>query len=485
MDTDDRFTVRNILLFAFIFVIICFMLYCSVFTSDDVWFRVQEDRSVAGILETSACYGNGRFLGNTLIQFLVASKMIRTPIQALMIILFCYSLFLCARESKKQSPLLIIAMIMLMERTVFSETLIWCSGFCNYVPGIICMLISFYIVYSGKLTPMRMIVLFLFSVSGQLFVEHTSVVAVLASLLCLWYYCSKEPSDCRKRLSVVWLIGTAIGGGIMFLIPKIFGVPEWVQQYRSVRMWLDFSDISNVLYGILKNISVFTDVFFSNISLVSVIILLTVFCPDANNFNKAAVIASPIFVLVFNLLCAGRDTWTYHHLIYNTVWIPYLCSTVGLLIKDRQIKGRSLAIASLGLGAVSLGPHFLFKGSDCRTTLQAMVLIILAVAVIFYRNDFGSRFRKLVTVTSSCLIIAVSIVMVISMYDYRIKAIERNDYISDCMKEGNDLIFIPFFDNAYAYDKNYDWACDISLYYEEPGDINFVSVDYNDWLAER
>ncbi|MBQ5851832.1 MAG: hypothetical protein IIW54_13630 [Lachnospiraceae bacterium] len=219
----------------------------SPLVSDDLYYRAYGFKRIDDIFCFALTYGNGRLFGNMLIHFLLQSNALRIMFQTgLIVLLWCLTYKVIHRGGKDYFILGII-LFLTINPSIFREAYLWSSAVANYIPGILCMLGSLLIFQSEEKN--KNIALFIISISGQLFVEHTSVINLLFSLNVL-IFCLKTNAEKHKITSaLVWFLGTVIGIAIMFFIPKVFYVHNEWENYQKINI----NTIRELLVSIIAN----------------------------------------------------------------------------------------------------------------------------------------------------------------------------------------------------------------------------------------
>ena len=129
-------------------------------------------------------------------------------------------------------------MIYLMPRTLFRQTYNWMSGFFNYVPGTLLILIYFYLIrdhFKGKILSLpsgNLPLIFILGFAAQLFSENLTIYALCISFgLVVWYLL--EHKKCHIAM-IVHLLGSISGAAVMFLSPNYRRISEGQDAYRTM-----------------------------------------------------------------------------------------------------------------------------------------------------------------------------------------------------------------------------------------------------------
>ena len=163
---------------------------------------------------------NGRYLGNLLILALSRSHFLNAVAFALVLTLLIYLMQKAGTGLFRSTCLFIPLLFFLMPSTMFRQVFSWASGFVNYVPSMVFVLLFLVIIRRSMqpdapaLTVWRAAFILVTGFAGQLFVEHVTLYMVAASLLML-LVCSLI----KKKLhveSLLYAISCIAGAAFMF-----------------------------------------------------------------------------------------------------------------------------------------------------------------------------------------------------------------------------------------------------------------------------
>ena len=169
--------------------------------------------------ETGFQYINGRYLGDILIYHLTRNRLLRSFIFSLILTLTTY-LLSKFKNNNSNKILLSFLLIMTMSFNVLKDGVFWISGFANYVPSALLILITLYFI---KLDNKKLAILMLpLGIASSLFLENVTIYHLVFSLLLLVYSFIKD-----KKINYIYLfyfIGSLIGTLVMFLNPSYIAV---------------------------------------------------------------------------------------------------------------------------------------------------------------------------------------------------------------------------------------------------------------------
>lgn len=246
----------NIILVAVLFFFFSIIGYLVPYTNDDwAW------GSYIGIDRLNNFFSNynGRYLGNLLVILLTRYRVIRAltlGFSYTSIILLSFKIV-----NKKSLPIFLISIILVlfMPRTLFRQVVSWTSGFTNYVPPMIFVLIWILInkrILNDKciiLNRRRVFLVFVLGVITCLFMEHVTIYIVIASLVSL-IYCYKREIKINIG-QVTYFIGALVGAVLMFQNGAYLNVVKGEDFYRSVpRSGIIMQSIKRYFYTVYHNL---------------------------------------------------------------------------------------------------------------------------------------------------------------------------------------------------------------------------------------
>lgn len=240
----DKINRKNskMILFFIIFLVIAFLMWCAPLCSDDYNFLGLRMKTNSEFIHYALYYGNGRFLGNLGIIYLVKIKWLGVIIRALGITSICILVPYVLGCNDIKTYILSTILVIGVPAALFSEVYTWASGFQNYIPPIwITLIILCLIQYSDQERQEKnifeifmIIIVFVLGVSSQLYVEHSTLVNNFISISVMLYLIKKR-RNFSKILAIDWEIANIIGTILMVMIPKIFYTEEsLVRGYRKI-----------------------------------------------------------------------------------------------------------------------------------------------------------------------------------------------------------------------------------------------------------
>lgn len=192
--------------------------------SCDDWYWGSEDFSVATITEL-----NGRYLGTIFAMIISRVKGLRIFLCSAIIILFIIVLASAGRGNRLFFFLASAAAFFMMPLSMFSQSVIWASGFANYIPSALIVVEYLLIVrreFSEDKAPSydgcMPVVMILLGICGALFVETITLGnIILAAAVAIYHY---KRFHTHELALIGFLLGAVIGAALMFLNSVYFGV---------------------------------------------------------------------------------------------------------------------------------------------------------------------------------------------------------------------------------------------------------------------
>ena len=489
---------KNVVIFWIIlFLVLCYVMYCSPFVSDDLEFKKLNLFSIKDNIHHSLYYGNGRFLGNLGSVLLVNHKILSCVVRAFIISVLCILIPKNCNCNTEVSYIFSTILIVGIQPELFGEMYGWISGFQNYVPPVfltsVIVAITKYKTSSHLITALLNGIIILLGVCSQLYVETSTLFNIILSFLML-YIIYKKRGTSHISKHVCWFISTAAGAAIMFLIPKIFFIENnRTSGYRSVHISSLGEFIYYFFYNALRLIYYFSDNF-----PVIIITLLIAYFFFANiirqnkvKFKYASAVKS---LLIFCLcyICIDRlyfrnayysfNLFDYVHAVASTMifFFAFIILIYSLMYSNNIINPQ-IGIIALSLVFVSIAPMLLVSPVHRRALyLPCMVLTCFYTYLmdsIVEHIDLTKSKLLLSATKVICLLVLAGLCVSFSNIKYLSEERERNIY-----KQINDQkTSIETFD----YPKNYvfwdhNWV--LPEYYSvNKHKLDFIILDYNTW----
>lgn len=449
---------------------------------------------------------NGRYLGNFLVIVLTRSKFLRNFTIAGTIFLISFISYKYVNRDKFTVFLIGMAMFFSMPRFLFRQSIVWCSGFTNYVPPILMTLIylnAIKNIFGEKIPTYRRgvgIGVLFAGIAGGLFIEHVTIYNVALAVFIIVYSLIKF----RKAFlpQIMYFIGTVAGALIMFsngAYTKIFSGND---EYRNVSnesadIWQRIEENCNDLYSELMANNIILNIFIC----VMMIFLCCKFLKRTKEFNKKSGFAMAFLVIdiayvVYTILLAVFPEWTpvttdlefmpAFNLYFMLIYSVSLVGTVVLCTEKKRLCKIILPLLSAYAMCVPLMVVYPI-GSRCFFPMYVMITLFAAEVFNYVTEDFDISAVKVSSVVFAAVMLISGIYYgciysVIHSYDVR-RVESVREQISEGKKEV-ELCYLPFGDftwNANPESNDSVWAERMKLFYGFDNDITFSFVNYKEF----
>lgn len=486
-------------LFAFAFVLMAILMAWSPFMSDDFEFSSFDFETLAEAADYCLHYGNGRLLGNLGNILLLESALLRVVVKAAVtagiLVLLPRALKLESRLSYLVSFLLFLG----VAPSMFAQIYTWTSGFQNYVPPVLILLLCWLLWDSGRsprpfVEVLKAAALFLLAFMGQLYMELATILSILLGLAAVVFAVRKD----RARLlrAGLYLLGAVLGGLLMYLIPRLFEITyEFSVVYR--RVFLDsFQSAVTAVYGNLLQLVYF---FVCAVPLCLTLgfgIRALLKKTEASWKRPKLYKAAEIFALLFPLYAVLDRCFFYgssyvilsslHQLIFCLLCLAFLfvmVCTAAHLSDKRLAASLYLCVAA---AVVSLAPMLVVSPIAERCVFQSYFFLAAADLMVLeaLMKDAPESAWKLGGKAAVILCAALSVCLVYNFASIQYVNRLRIAYIEDQMAQQPTEINICTIPSDYVF---YDGPHYFGTWYynEERHDINFTFSEFPSWQARR
>lgn len=471
--------IKRTLFLVFVALSLGYVIWNSPLTVDDLYYEAYGLRSVGDIFHFAIAYGNGRLFGNMLIHFILWSPVFRMVLQTAVLLVLWFLTYKTAKPTRNCSFYVCIALFLAISPSIMRESYLWSSAFANYVPGIIAMFISMNIVekssdLSRKYIYIYIITLVIASASGQLFVEHTSLINIVFAFCVLCYLVKSKADRIKVIATSAWLGGTVIGAALMFMIPKLFYVANEWEAYQKVNI----HSLHDLIISIVANSMQIAGIYLQNVFALIVLSVVVIVLTKPKKIMKAFLLLVPIYGFVVNYLVNDLWTGTVCGMISLLFLLLYVVTVVLTIVKEKSIEDKTLILFFLGMSVFSVLPLLVVYPIGSRCLLHSYVFLVIAILLLV--NKIDVKLDKNLTIV--CVVAVCLLMCVLVMHFHQIGAIDqmRLEYVQDMVDEGAEKITVPKMPSIYVRDNN-GWSYGQVFFREEKQDIEFEFVDYNVW----
>ena len=466
--------------------------------------------SVGTLVKRSLYYGNGRYLGNFLVNLILPHKLTDAVFRGVCItshiVLTAAVASQCSVRTLSVSLLLFVG----YGNFILREAVIWGHGFYNFFPPVVLLLIAVWILKRCYLdaSPVRnrtatCVLLALLGFCQQLFSENTTGVALLIAVLVfavvLHYKRQKLPA-------AVYLAGAALGTFVMFALPAIMQVSYKMEDYRGKGIGKEtlpetvdllIHNLSLSLSSLASMFIIWTVVSYAMIRLLrsysgqrkAISALRPMFC--------TVFVLQPFVSLIYNFIKEKKpdDTIPFtsvpfgiwgSRIVYAVfaLFLVYLLCVMFVVFENEQLKGSQLLYYSLiGLIAVSVGGLLFLTIMGPRCLFVSACLLSVFVLAFLSHEELLNKTTSVIAGIGGTVGLVVLLVLMHSIWQVDQA---RQLYAREQLAQGKttiEIIRLPHIRWLHYQDK--------SLFYKyyfnngDPEQMHFVYIDYEDYLTQR
>ena len=229
----NKLNIHCVLYFC-IFLLYCILCFLFPYSGDDWCWGGPE-----GIERMNHLFRdyNGRYIGNLTVILLTRSRILRTFVMAFSHTFIIYVINKLSLFSKA-GAVFILGLMLCMPQPLFTEAVVWTSGFSNYVLSAVTTMTYIYFMnemFRDKAPSYRRyssILFLLLGFVGNLFVEHMTLYNLFLGGFSLIYVYIRFRKICRQFLA--FTVGSIAGAILMFSNSSYRNITEGTDFYRTV-----------------------------------------------------------------------------------------------------------------------------------------------------------------------------------------------------------------------------------------------------------
>lgn len=480
--------------FLAVYLLMAFAMWCTPLSSDDCEFASLRFSGIGDFLNYVLYYGNGRVLGNvfsiSLSQFPSAAVFVKSFFTASLVVLVPLAL----KKNDLSAYLASFLLLMGIRPSLFGEVYTWTSGFSNYIPPVWTMLVLVcFVQFQHSASWGKWMIMCIgtciFGFAGQFFVEHSAVLNVIVALALLaitWVHAENK----RDRvIPAIWFLTAAAGLFLMLKLPSWFYVPgNRSVGYRSVNLGgiLDFvrSCARNAMQltnhyqgpqGLVVCAGAFAAAFLTRYER----------SEKANNLLFLVNSVSTLYLLFGTALSVSA--WHgYYTMIQNAVSVLFVIAPVlTWLIAAWKLPPEKHRYGILGLlvcAVMALGMFLIVSPTPARVSFLSYIFAVgaflLTAEPVWQQLPVAVQKKGKILLRVGAVLLVLILLLV--FFNCRNMAKTRENHILREMEAGAQTIEIYRIPYDYIFWDN-PWGFSYQYYYEEPGDITFVPVEYYTW----
>lgn len=434
---------------------------------------------------------NGRYLGNLFVMVMTKNAIIRALIMAVVLV----SIVNMVKKITGAHRYAIWLFFLLTPIEVARQSIVWTSGFTNYVISTLFLLlcvVSWQKSCKGDISVVACGGNLLLFFASSFFVENMTIFLLIANLgMNIWYVIK------NKKLNVPLifaLVGSVLGTTLMFIQPAYHNVAKGLDSYRSMG-----GGIANVIwicaYNYIFNIHQYG--FFQNVAFVIFIawLLWSLFAKKEKsssalqkktfNITSTILLLYSIYIVLANIVgewnIIGRYTYILNTFLSTLAIISTVIEMWIVFYKDKDLFKMFLpVILIVGL----LAPLLVVRPIGPRNFFMIYVLEIITVLSIAKKADFD--FAK--NARGGMILVGMLVLFYGSIY-FKIGTVSylRDDMIKSAnADESISKLVVPKLPYEYfVYDADFVQDYQVEKYrnrHNIRSDLKFEFLDYDEWV---
>lgn len=450
---------------------------------DDYFFSSLQMTSFSEYADFVLHYGNGRVLGNSFALYLTRHLIIRSLVKALTVLGIGYFMTRIVDSivgGKNEN--VVFFLLIATAPQIFAEAFSWTSGFCNYMPPVLCCLyLAYTFLISGrKLGWIDTIAACLIGAGGELFVEHSALINF--TLVCgMLVYCTLSKRNVIPAL-LCW-VSTLLGLLTIFLIPRLFATTTEFANYQK----LNLGEFHGFLMSVVGNTIQICKEYGAAVALWTIMsIAMLGHCKRQKKGRAAApmLVAFPIYSAAYYVLTRyfSLNPNTLIAVFNTVITLGYLAAILWTILKIEKTKLRWFSLVLFLLGVYSVLPLLIVYPIGERTLFHSYVALAMLAAVNY--ADVACLAGKKRIDAAGVAVVLLAIVLTATYCRIHKMDVEKRSYIEMCIRNHETEIIIPHISSEYIHPHE-NFMIEDACFYDEPGDITFVEVEYSTWLEKR
>ena len=437
---------------------------------------------------------NGRYLGNFLILLVSRSTFLRVVLMAAAYFASCWLCYAYASQRKNAALVLAVVLFFMMPRSMFTQAVVWSSGFANYVPSAVLSVTYLLLVrnITGEEAPRYPRYLWIATAAmgfvGAPFMENIALFNICLGVAVIGYTALKF-----KKLYAAhggFLAGAVAGAVWMFTNTAYASISKGDDTYRTAPKGL-----GGMLDTLTVNIQTVADFVMLNNCVICLVItvLLGVLTVRVARKKKLAILAMVVNggCMLFALLCRIPAVVTVVTGIVGSVYsklrlavvLAYALSLIGLVLLCVPKGGRFRMLLPVYCIPVSVAPLLVVTpiGARCFYISYLLTMVFVVDLFVFLVKDMGTLGNKrllgsLGAVAAVLAIVYMSVFLPVHHYDQK-----RNAFAKRQSDNGDSQIVVcklPNEEFLWVSSPEYDpWNTRYKLFHGIRQDAQLKVVD--------
>lgn len=453
-------------------------------------------KTVAEAWDYSIHYGNGRLLGNALVEIFCNRHLLNTLFKAACIFLIIALLSYCCGKFSRKNLIVFFCLVNCLPILFYREVFVWSHGFYNYIPPVVLMLISLSILKSiyekGKINKaIAYPLLIICGFSAQLFSENSTVVNIaLAGVILLIFIIEKK----KPAPVLIYLFSAIAGAAVMVAVPRIYKVTDEMDFYRGF-LGGDLKSIILSVGGNIGRLIKYIGDMYPLWILLSVIILIAV-NKRKDRLSSLSRITFNVFFSLSFLIFIPRILFSYG-IIEDEAFISkyanialiviYIIFTLAALIKLFTKDELKSAFIFIPLAIISVGELIIVYPIGYRCLFITYILLSIPIADLTNTVLKDCKLSKKAIYAAIVLISAIAFAVNLYHYSSISKINEvRIEYAQEQIEDGKydiEIIKLPY--EKWLWLPNKSYAYKYTFNHGDPEEMTFSYITYEEYINQH
>ena len=502
---------KTVILSVILFFVFAILVYLFPYSGDDwAW------GSQLGLARLANHFDNynGRYAGNLLVLALTRSEVLNFVVIGASLVCICLFPKLFSDSKKFTVYVFGILLFLLIPKQIFVQSVVWTSGYSNYVPPILMSLLYFIIIKNifDKDKPSYHRITFIFAAIigfiSALFMENVTLYNIAISAIIIFFVIIKFKKICLTHLA--HLMGSIAGAGLMFSNSVYRSIASGSDGYRSTAFDSDLKET------IIEHTEVIFQQFFANNIIILIIFSLlcvAIYILYARTSSDKKLKSLGLLLILLNVFSC--------FMIYSKNAFAYWFFGIGHAKSDLITIGLFALVAIIYFGSALLTVFICVDSNKNKfKTLFLLISVPILIAPLVFVNPIGPRcfFPPYLMLISACVLLFVhiqnkmnitaetnkgiaisllagclalftflfSIYSTIHTYD-----IKRNDYVKKQIEAGRETVtvcLLPYASYVWVRDpSSAPWDYRYKLFHGIDTNIQFEFLNYKEfdkWAEE-
>lgn len=442
---------------------------------------------------------NGRYAGNLLVICLTRSELLNVIITAISCVLACFLPKFITKAKGLLPYVFATFLFFIIPKEILAQSIVWTSGFSNYVPPIILSLVYFAIIrniFDDEKPKYSIYLPFLTAIIGfisSLFMENITLYNIAIAALITFFVLIKFKKVYFAHIA--YFVGNVIGAIVMFSNSSYASITSGTDSYRSTALT---DGLKDVVFD--NSFIIFKQLFRNNFL---VLLILSLLClgsyivfanknPSSRSKKFGLILLATNIFSLFVIYAKGQfSEWTFFtkeqyryevtvlvFAFFSALYFGTIILMTFLFVDNKNLKYKALlflvSVPILIVPLVVVTPI----GPRCFFPPYIMIISACVVLLVYLKKEF--RISKTVNKTMSislalaCIALFVSLFSIYSViHKYDVK---RDYYIQKQMDAGaktlvtcnlpfasyvwtgklNDEVIVEKYKNFHGIDESYE-----------------------------